>query len=182
MSMSRLKDVLLIAAGAVVTLATLIFALKSRVLKASDFEVVSGSSASVSVGQSVGEPFADLYLSGDSIRYRVPIEMFKELKNPKAFVRAAAVPGQRVRFHVERGAQAHPYEPRTDHKPTVAVESISIDDVEYYSLAERMEWLRSNRMWLWVISPIFALLTAYLAFHLRADLRKAKTTVAPLSA
>ena len=146
----------------------LYFLVTHRTLHESDFEQFKGTPSSVTVLKSSnkGQPFVEIRLPEDPIRYRIPVEVYKDMSDTSGFLRAAQAPGAELSFYVERGARQHPDKPAIDPKPTVFIDAVSVGSREYYSLRQRIAWDESNQLALHILIVVFPLLTAYMGWQL----------------
>ncbi len=160
--MSSARLLFAFVCGVAVSIGAAYFVLTHRALSPESFELVEASPASLSVESSQKQPFVELHFANDPLRYRIPVERFKDFADPNGFLRAASRKGAVLKFHIARGARQNPERPRIDPKPTVFVESMRVDGMDYYPLAKRIEWDHRNTLYAKVIAVLFPLLTLYL--------------------
>ena len=158
--------VLAFGMGLLVSCVALYMVVTHRTLTEADFELVEATPASVAVLRSGKQPYMEIRLPADPIRYRIPVEMFKDIPDQAGLVYAARQPGARLAFHVERGARQKPELPRADPKPTVFIAAVKVGNRPYYTLAERILWKENNIAWGRVLAVVFPLLTAYVGLLL----------------
>lgn len=177
--MSRSKLVFAFVGSLAASLATLYVVVTYQPKTEADYELVVASPSSLSVLSSGKQPFVELRLAGDPIRYRIAVERFRDFDDPHGFLRAAQKPGAKLAFHIDRGARQAPELPRGDPKPTVFVESMAVGDRKFYPLAQRIAWHERNQMYARILAVIAPLLTLYLGRELRASKSTATSASRP---
>jgi hypothetical protein len=162
--MTAARSLLAIVFGAVLSVVMIYRVLTHHTPTPDDYEERVGSPTSFELRASQGQPFAELHFSKDEIRYRIAVERFKDIPDKNGFVQAASRKGAELRFHVEKGAREHPSKPAADPTPTVFIESLTVDGVEYYPLARTIDWKKQNDLYATMLAVASPLLTGYLIY------------------
>lgn len=138
----------IVTVGAVVGGIIAIFALYSFAsyspLIRSDFTAVEGTVRSAHEMPSTKDTFFEIHLEEHSVRFRIPVEVYKP-PFKKAEFRSNVHPGSLIVLEVRKAQLQDPVIPRNDPKPTVFVEGVRDATMVYYDLDDRRKWLESNR-------------------------------------
>src|SRR5947209_8934417 len=128
--------------------------LTNRPLRDSDLATRTSTLKSAEEKGSRGSLFLELYLSGSPIRFRVPVDGYRESFNRKAFF-ANVRPGTRITLTVETAQLAKPERPPLDPVDTVFVYGLKDDRMEYCSVSGRQDWQAKNRLYGLILAIVF---------------------------
>jgi hypothetical protein len=131
-----------------------------------DYTVVEGRFLRAAEKPRTRSPYLDIYLEGDPLRYRVPIDVYNNGFRKALFFQHAR-PGGTLVLSIKKEDLASPFCPPGDPQNTVFVVGVRDSQREYYSLGERIEWLKNNAG----MAPVVAAMGAAIAIGLGLLLR-----------
>ena len=119
--------------------------LMQRPLEESDFVTITGTLKSAEEKGS-REPFLEFYIVERPVRFRVPVDGYRELFNREAFF-ANVRPGMKINITAEKAQLDKPLRPVLDPVDTVFADGLKDDRMAYCTLGGRKDWEQKNRLY-----------------------------------
>jgi hypothetical protein len=132
-----------------------------------DYTMVEGKFLRAAEKQGTRQPALDIYLEADPLRYRVPIDVYSNGFRKELFFQHCR-PGTKLTLAVGKADLDSPFRPPGDQQDTVFVAAVRDAEREYYSLGERIAWLKNNSSMAPVVAAIGAAIAIASGFMLKA--------------
>jgi hypothetical protein len=134
----------------------------------SDFTTTTGTLKSAEEKGSGKSVSLEFYIAESPIRFRVPIDGYKDSFNRQAFF-ANVTPGTKITITAEKAQLEKPDRPPLDPVDTVFVYGLKDERMTYSTLGGRKDWGQKNRTYGLVMSIIPSLATVgMVVLYLRA--------------